>query len=80
MRDFTRGVLVVVCLVLVAVASYTSFQAYKWKRIADQRGWRADQTAMYLFAPTEVTNAKGVPLRRVDLLDALLANAIHQKQ
>lgn len=72
-----RAILLSILLtVLTLVAVRQSVEAYKWKQIADQRGYVAEQAAKYLFGPTEVRGPDGKPLRRVDILDALLTNAL----
>ena len=68
--------LAVLITLLSLVALRQSYEAYKWKQVADQRGFVAEQAAKYLFAPTDILGADGQPLRRVDILDAILANAV----
>lgn len=65
----------VLALALLA-ATYQSYEAYKWKHVADERGWLASQSGTYLFAPSGVKDAQGHELRRVDLLDFLIAKEL----
>lgn len=71
--------LVVIVGGLLAFAGERSWEARKWKQIADQRGFVAERAALYLFGETEVLDAKKHPMRRVDILDALIANAVERQ-
>lgn len=66
-------------VVLTLVVGLASVRVYLWKQALDRRVFVAEQAAQYLFAPTGVLDAKGVPLRRVDLLDAVLTQVLKQK-
>lgn len=53
--------------------------AYQWKRHVDARLALSERAVLYVFAPTEVKDAQGHALRRADLLDAMMANAVKGK-
>lgn len=78
MRQFVFGLFVAACL---ALAIERSHEAYKWKQIADERGWKAEQAIEkatrcddYLFKPVVTVN--GQPLNRADLQDIFLSKAL----
>ncbi len=56
-------------MVCLAGMGYFAYQDYKWKRVAER-------STLYLFMPTEIKGKDGQFLRRVDLLDAMMANAV----
>jgi hypothetical protein len=64
-----------VMLLLLAIAGAAAWHAHQMeKRLAV-----VEHAALYLFVPTEVLDEQGKPLRRVDLFDRFLANALKQK-
>lgn len=64
-------------ILAVAVGAERSLAARKWKQIADQRGFVAERSAIYLFGPSGVIrDSDGRELRRVELFDELLQHAV----
>lgn len=62
--------------VLVALVFFEAQEAYKWKQIADVRGWQAEQAFGYLAQPVTTLNGKSVS--RAEVLDALTQQALAQ--
>lgn len=62
-----RGILFGMLLVF---ALYQSYQAYKWKKVADRRGWQAEQAFSYLAEPV-FTAPDGSKHSRAEMLDLL---------
>ena len=79
-NGFARGVFAVLLITLLSVTTYSTYQAYKWKHWAEVHANLALQAGSYLFQPTDVKDASGKSLRRVDLIDALLAQAVKSAQ
>lgn len=61
-------------------AAYEGREAYRWKHWAEAHANLALGAGTYLFQPTEVKDRNGNPLRRVDLIDELLAQAVRNAQ
>jgi hypothetical protein len=74
MKQYVLGA----CLTLLALfAAYESLEAYRWKKIADKRGFYAEAAGAFLFAPSGVLVDKtGDELTRQQLLDALLHTTV----
>lgn len=85
MRNLVLGI-------VLALAAYFGYQAHQWKRVADERGWKAEQAyqrlttlnqtesraqACFTYLAQPVLNVQGKPLSRGDLLDILLAKALN---
>lgn len=76
--DFTRGVFAVLTTLALLFGGFEAFQAYKWKKVADKRGFYAEQAGAYLFAPSGVTSLDGLPVTRAELADYVLYQAATQ--
>jgi hypothetical protein len=56
--------------ILLAIAAFSSYHAYKWKRIADERGYYAEVAYAWLSQPL-AKSGDGTPLTRAAILDAV---------
>lgn len=61
---------------LLSVSVYEAREAAKWKHWVERNADTSAAAAKYLFSETDLVTSKGVHLRRVDLLDAVIAQAV----
>lgn len=80
-RLTVKGTLLLLLILgLVGLSAERSWEARKWKKAADHRGYLSERAALYLFGETEVLDPAGHKMRRVDILDALIARTVQQQQ
>lgn len=76
---FTTRLYTSITIVALLFSAFAGFEAWKWKKIADKRGFYAEQAGAYLFAPSGVIiTASGEELTRQQLLDHLLHTAVER--
>lgn len=60
-------------IILAAFVFKQGYEAWKWKKNVDERGWRADQAFLYLAVPM------GRDLTRAQVLDYVSQQVIKQQ-
>ena len=64
---WANGWRAVCLLLLLSVATFEGYHAWRWKHVTDTRGWQAEQAYGYLATPIAGSQAN-----RAKLLDALI--------
>lgn len=80
MRTFRVVVATLLIATLVAWFGWSVYAGMKWKQNANERGYLSEMSAGYLFGPSGVKDANGKDLRRVDLIDLVLAERLKEQK